>query len=44
MIVEILLRYYKDYGNIKFIHIVNDNAQIFAVYIGKNHRYEGLLL
>ena len=36
MIVGLLLRHYKNYGNLKFIPVVDDIAHKFSVYIGNN--------
>ena len=36
MIVGLLLRHYKNYGNIRFIPLMNNNNHMFAVYIGNN--------
>lgn len=36
MIAAILLRHYKNYGNMKFIPICNNTAHMYSVYVGNN--------
>lgn len=36
MITGLLMRHYKNYGNVRFVPIMNDTNHMFTVYIGNN--------
>jgi len=36
MISGLLLRHYKNYANVRFVPVVNDEEHKFTVYIGNN--------
>ena len=36
MVTALLLRHYKNYGNVRFIPLMNDPDHMFTIYIGNN--------